>query len=296
MADIDSICARLSLLTRAAWKPEYPAPFSRASIHEMIRLGALEGLALRSVPGIKKECYLRASALLARSCRIYEQFECCRNQGYDVLLPEDDLWPQSLHALGVYMPQFLFVRGNLSLLSNQCISIAGSRAVDDRTLEIAYKLGKEIAMQGITMVCGGARGVDTAAQRACLEEGGSLILVPASPINELLRQQYLCRALHEGRLLIVCDTWPMDSFSAQKALTRNHTIYALGNAAIAVASRNGKGGTWRGAMDCLRGRYTPVFVICADGTDFEGNKAMLSLGARELTLSQSIFQQMFAEG
>ena len=103
------------------------------------------------------------------------------------------------------------------------------------------------------MVCGGAQGVDTVAQKGVLEAGGSLVLVPAMPVHQLLREAYLADALKRDKLLIVCDTLPDEPFFAQKALSRNHTIYALGEAAVVVAARNGVGGSWQGAMDCLRG-------------------------------------------
>ncbi len=296
MADMESICGRLSLLTRAAWKEELPPPFTRESVRKMIRLGALEGLTLRKVPNIRDEYYARAEALLVRSREIYDAVEHCQAHGYRVILPEDGAWPKNLYALGPHMPQFLFVRGNLELMNRRCVAVAGSRDVDENTRRIACRIGKEIAMQGFTLVCGGARGVDEAVQRACLEAGGNLILVPAYPCHKLLCQDYLRSALDEGKLLFLCDTWPSECFSTGKALARNHTIYALGNAAIAVASRKGKGGTWHGAVDCLRGRYTQVFAVNEPGTDFDGNRALLALGAKELILSHDILLQIFPEG
>lgn len=295
MADMESICARLCLLTSAAWKDEFPPPFMRSNVHRMIRLGALSGLTLRSVPGIKDEYYMRAQKLLARSAEVYDAVVHCRAQGYDVILPEDDEWPINLCALGVQMPQFLFVRGNRSLLNRRTVAVAGSREIEESTLGIARNIGREIAQAGTALVCGGAWGVDTAAQSACLEAGGSFILVPAYPCRELLRQAYLRNALQNDNLLIVCDAWPQENFSARKALTRNHTIYALGDAAIAVAARKEMGGTWRGALDCLRGGYTPVFAVNEQGADFEGTRAMLLHGARPLELSRSIVMQLFDE-
>lgn len=296
MADVESICARLCLLTRASWKEELPAPLMRANVRRMIRLGALSGLTLRSVPGIKEEYYVRAERLLARSTQIYDAVKQCQAQGFDILLPEDDDWPVNLCALGAHMPQFLFVLGNRKLLSRRTIAVSGSREIEEKTVGISRRIGREIARQGCTLVCGGAWGVDTAVQRACLDAGGSLILVPAYPCDELLRQRYLRAALEKGRLLMACDAWPQERFSAQKALTRNHTIYALGDAAIAVAARNGVGGTWRGATDCLRGGYTPLFVVNESGADFVGTRAMLSLGAQALDLSRPIYDQLFTEG
>ena len=66
------------------------------------------------------------------------------------------------------------------------------------------------AREGCAMTCGGASGVDTAAQRGFLRRGGGLILVPALPVAELMQQAYLCEAMEKGRLLLVCDTWPQE--------------------------------------------------------------------------------------
>lgn len=296
MADMESICARLCLLTRAAWHEGLPAPLMRATVRRMIRLGALEGLTLRQVPGVKNEYYVRAEALLSRSAQIYEAVQRCKEQGYSIILPEDDNWPVNLCALGSHMPQFLFLLGNQALLSRRAVAVAGSREISLKTVDIARRIGKDIAQQGYALVCGGARGVDTAAQSACLEDGGSLILVPAYPCRELLRQAYLQRAWKNNQLLIACDTWPDEHFTAQKALMRNHTIYALGDAAVVVAAREGIGGTWSGAQACLRGRYTPVFAVCEPDDDFAGTRAMLSMGVHALDLSKPLDGQMFSEG
>lgn len=295
MADMESICARLCLLTRAAWRDDLPAPLMRANVRRMIRMGALSGLTLREVPGVKDIYYERARALLSRSAQVYDELARCHTQGYNVILPEDDDWPVNLCALGMHMPQFLFLRGSRELISRRAVAVAGSRNIDEHTNVLAQDIGRELATRGYTLVCGGARGVDTAVQKACLQSGGSLILVPAYPAEQLLAQEYLAQALDAGHLLIACDTWPHESFSAQKALTRNHTIYALGNVAIAVASRKRVGGTWRGSVDCIRGKYTPLFAVDQPGKDFDGNRALFALGAKPLDMMAPIGPQLFGK-
>lgn len=296
MADMESICARLCLLTRAAWREDLPSPLTRPTVRKMIRLGALEGLTLREVPDVKEEYYLRAKALLARSAQVSEDVERCKGHGYDVILPTDDDWPVNLCALNQHMPQFLFLRGNRELFSRRAVAVAGSREIDENTVAIARQIGAQIAEMGCVLVCGGAWGVDTAVQSACLEAGGSLILVPAYPCRNLLRQDYLKQAIESGRLLLACDAWPEERFSGNKALTRNHAIYALGDAAIAVAARNGIGGTWSGASFCLRSGCTPVFAVCESGIDFDGCRALAEVGAKKLDVSTPIASQLFGEG
>ncbi|MBQ8620289.1 MAG: DNA-processing protein DprA [Clostridia bacterium] len=296
MADMESICARLCLLTRAAWREDLPLLLTRPNVRRMIRLGAIEGLTLREVPDVKEEYYVRAKALLARSAQVSEDVEQNRMRGYDVILPTDDEWPVNLCALNQHMPQFLFLRGNRSLLNRRAVAVAGSREIGENTVRIARDIGAQIAKAGYVLVCGGAWGVDTAVQSACLGAGGSLILVPAYPCRDLLRQEYLRDALKSGRLLIVCDAWPEERFSGSKALTRNRAIYALGDAAIAVAARNGRGGTWSGASHCLRSGCTPLYVVNEQGNDFDGCRKLIELGASTLEIAKPITGQLFGEG
>lgn len=296
MAGMEAICARLCLLTRAAWREGLPAPLTRPMVRRMLRVGALSDLTLRRTSDVREEHYARAEALLTRATEIYHAVEATRSQGYDVLLPEDAQWPVNLHALGAQMPQFLFVRGNLALLGRRTVAVAGSREIGEKTARLAAACGDALAREGYAMVCGSAWGVDTAAQRAFLGHQGALILVPAFPVGELLRQSYLRDAMARGNLLLVCDTWPDEPFSAPKALSRNHTIYALGDAAVVVAARAEKGGTWSGASACLRGGYTPLFALHEPGEDFAGNRLLLARGARPLDLHEPVGAQLFAPG
>lgn len=293
MASVEAVCARLCLLTRFALKEGMPPPLSRPTVRKMVRLGALEGLALRDVPDMKEEHYERAKQLLSRSADVYAQVQRYKAEGYEVILPEDDAWPANLYALGMQMPQFLFVKGDHILFSRRSVSVAGSREISSETMAIAKKCGEEIAKSRYVLVSGGAWGVDTMAQRGALSSGGSLILVPALRIKELLRQKYLCEALERGKLLIVCDTWPDEAFSPPKALTRNHTIYALGDAALVVASKNGTGGSWRGATDCIRGGYTPVFAVQGESEDMVGNRELIRCGASAFDPDRPLSKQLF---
>ena len=135
--------------------------------------------------------------------------------------------------------------------------------------------------------------MDTAAQRGVLELGGRLILVPAKPAQQLMGSPELAKALEEKRLLILCDAPPDERFSAQKAIARNHAIYALGEAALVIAARDGVGGSWHGATDCLRGGYTPLFVADGVEEDMKGNEALYRLGAGRVDLLKPLSNQMF---
>lgn len=285
MARIDeTACARLCLLTRAALSEEIPL-LTRPQVSRMLACGALSGLVLREVPGIPHEVFTRARALLSRVRAVYDCMRVYEESGYRLITPEHALWPQSLRSLGARMPLFLFCWGNDALLEKPRLSVAGSRRILPETRHAAELTGRQIAQEGYVLVSGGATGVDSAAQRAALLAGGGAILVPALPAARLLQDAVVRAAVTEERVLILCDALPDEPFSTPKALGRNHTIYALGRAALVVAAREGHGGSWHGATDCLRGGSTPVFVWNGDNEDTAGNRALCALGAKPYDLS-----------
>lgn len=65
-------------------------------------------------------------------------------------------------------------------------------------------------------------------------------------------------------------------------MDRNKLVYGLADAAIVVASTDGKGGTWAGAIEALRRSKIPIYVR-ASGCIPAGNRHLLELGARALT-------------
>lgn len=290
---METACARLCLLTRIAWDSSLPPVLTRPAVHRLIESGALSGLVLREAPGISKTLLNRAEALLARAGDAFLQMKAYEKRGYRVLLPEEKYWPTALHKLGDQEPLFLFTKGNQSLLKKQTVALAGSRKINSQTEQIAAQFGETFAREKIVMACGGANGVDRAAQDTLLNAGGSLILVPAVDADHAGIRVNERKAMANKRVLLLCETLPDTPFSAQKALTRNHTIYALGRAAIVIASRKGTGGSWRGATDCLRGGFAPVYTLDEEGDDFEGNRALLvDYGARKINKQESVRKQL----
>lgn len=279
----EELCARLCLLTHACWRDGLPAPLSRPAFYHMAGVGAVCGLVLRTKPEVKSAMYARAQALLSRAREVYSLLSEYERRGYRAVLPEDEGWPRALTALGKKMPPFLYIRGELPHRDELCFAVAGSRDICARTLREARLIGRRIAEEGAVLVTGGARGVDLAAQAGALEAGGRVVLVPARQEADVLEGVSTANALEAGRLALLYDSLPDEPFSAARAISRNHTIYALGDAVIVVAAREGVGGSWRGAVDCLRGGWSPVLVCRDDGNrDMAGNRALIGLGAREL--------------
>ena len=105
-----------------------------------------------------------------------------RDFGAHILIQTDDLYPKSLRQ--IYDPPLvLYVKGALTAQDKNAVALVGSRLTTHYGVETARKLGYQLAYLGVTVVSGGARGVDTAAHQGALTGKGRTIAVLGTGIN-----------------------------------------------------------------------------------------------------------------
>ena len=88
-------------------------------------------------------------------------------------------------------PQTIFVKGDLDALRAPSVAIVGSRAASPYALEVARRLGADLARRNIAVVSGLARGVDSAAHRGALESGGVTIAVFGCGVDVIYPAEHL---------------------------------------------------------------------------------------------------------
>jgi DNA processing protein len=119
-----------------------------------------------------------------------------------VLAPDEAGYPALLRVMT--SPPVLWVRGALADEDALAIAIVGSRQATPYGLEVAERLGADLAARGITIVSGLARGVDTAAHRGALAAGGRTIAVLGCGIDVLYPPEsgpLVAEIVHHGAVL-----------------------------------------------------------------------------------------------
>lgn len=116
---------------------------------------------------IRKEFHGRADAELER----------VRTLGGDILILDDGNYPELLKEIAD-PPIVLYVRGNWQeCFDAPCVAIVGSRKCSTYGENAAEMLGRDLAANGICVVSGFARGIDTAAHRGAISVKGRTLAV-----------------------------------------------------------------------------------------------------------------------
>ncbi len=164
-----------------------PVLISRA----LAALGSPEGVLaatperLRTVPGIgperaklfrehRSESLQRASVEIARARDLGVSIIALGTPAYPPLLAEAPDPPPILYARGSIEPEGRDRYG---------VAIVGSRECTPYGLEQSAHFASGLAQAGLTIVSGGARGVDASAHRAALRAGGRTLVVLGSGVN-----------------------------------------------------------------------------------------------------------------
>jgi DNA processing protein len=102
--------------------------------------------------------------------------------GCHVLIQSDEDYPASLRQ--IYDPPLaLYVKGALTAKDKNAVAMVGSRMTTHYGIETARKLAYQLAYVGVTVVSGGARGIDTAAHQGALAAKGRTVCVLGTGIN-----------------------------------------------------------------------------------------------------------------
>ncbi len=102
--------------------------------------------------------------------------------GCHVVIHSDEEYPASLRE--IYDPPIaLYVKGALTPKDKNAVAMVGSRQTTHYGIETARKLAYQLAYVGVTVVSGGARGIDTAAHQGALAAKGRTVCVLGTGIN-----------------------------------------------------------------------------------------------------------------
>ena len=141
-------------------------------------------------------------------------------------------------------PPVLFARGRVDLLATLMVGVVGTRRPTAYGTTVASRLSRDLALAGLTIVSGMARGIDTAAHRAVLEAGGDTVAVFGCGVDEVypsenrkLREQIAEKGLTLSEFPMATPAYP------QNFPVRNRIISGMGAGVLVVEGGEYSGST-----------------------------------------------------
>src|SRR6185436_1537913 len=217
-------------------------------VAELVRNLGAEGAWAKIIEGVLGEPAAQRAARV--SVDVVERL--ARAAAMRFIGPGDDEWPSGLddlrHAESVQRrggePVGLWLRGpgHLAHLMERSVAIVGSRAATAYGNGIAADLAADLVEYGVSVVSGGAFGIDGAAHRGALGAGGPTVGVLANGVDVAYPPAHatLFETLANEQLL-VSELPPGAHPTRVRFLARNRLIAAMsrGTVVVEAALRSG---------------------------------------------------------
>lgn len=197
----------------------------------------------------------------------------CRHNSVQILAYTDAAYPKSLHQLSD-KPLVLYVKGELPQ-ANYALAIVGSRRCSEYGVRAAGYFAKAMTREGIPIISGGAKGIDTAAHEACLQAGGVTVAVLGCGLDIVYPSEnakLFARIAEQGAL--VTEYPPGVPPAAANFPARNRIIVGLSQAVLVAEAGKRSGAVITANIAADEGRE----VYCVPGNIFDGS----SIGCHEL--------------
>lgn len=164
---------------------------------------------------------------------------------YRLVIPGSEEWPGEklevfagldVQASADAPPMALWVRGTpLNRVVGESVALVGTRAATKYGVAVAGQLAEDLTTNGVSVVSGGALGVDAVAHRSVLRRGGSTVAVAACGAGVDYPSAH--RSLFDDicvRGALVTEYPPGVRPARHRFLTRNRLVAAMSDAVVVV--------------------------------------------------------------
>ncbi|HLF88008.1 MAG TPA: DNA-processing protein DprA [Anaerolineales bacterium] len=212
-----------------------------------------------------------------------------------VLTWDDVAYPSRLREID-QPPPVLYLRGTLTEADEWAVAIVGTRRVTTYGRQVTEQIATNLAQNGITVISGLARGVDSIAHQAALNAGGRTISVLGSGIDRLYPPEN--RKLAEQMMeqgAVISDYGLGTQPEAGNFPPRNRIIAGLSLAVVVVEASRKSGALITAGFAAEQGRE--VFAVPGNifAPQSQGTNQLIQQGAHPMLHPQEILEALELE-
>lgn len=207
---------------------------------------------------------------------------------------DDPQYPTNLKTIDA-PPPVLYVRGELRSEDELAITVVGTRSASSYGREATFRLARELAIHGVTVVSGLAYGVDSAAHHGALAGSGRTIAVFGCGIDRVYPtgNAALAEEILDKRAGAWITEFPIGTPpSGSNFPRRNRTMAGLARAVLVTEAPEGSGALLTADAALEQGRDVfalPSNILNRSGA---GTNHLIQDGARLITSVEDILDEL----
>jgi len=271
------------LIKRLLERFKTPEAIFRAPEKELLKI---EGL------GVKVAGEIRKGPL---EKRVEREFNLLKESGGTILTFKDEAYPKRLRDI-YDPPALLYVRGELRKEDELAVAIVGSRKTSPYGRWITEKVSQELVHQGITIVSGMARGIDSIAHQGAISRGGRTVAVLGCGVDIIYpyeNRNLFYQIIDQGAVL---SEFPMGSKPEGGHFPRRNRIISglsIGVVVVQASSESGSLITANYALEQGREVFAVPGNVGAEGS--RGTNQLIKEGAKLVESSGDILEEIFPQ-
>lgn len=220
-----------------------------------------------------------------------KEIQRCSANGIELIFRDNKLYPELLSEI-FDPPEYIYVKGDKSVLKSTKIAVVGSRTATPYGRNAVKRLIPELSRAGLTVVSGMAYGIDSWSQHSAMKEEGKTIGVNAGGLLHFYpagNKSLINEIFSHGCIIseFPLDTIPRPFFFP----IRNRIIAGLVPAVLVIeaALKSGSLITARLALEQNRDVFAVPGPI--DAPQSQGTNDLILHGAKLVRCTQDIFEE-----
>jgi DNA processing protein len=258
----------------------HPKGALRASYAELCAVEGIGPTVAAAIRGFRDEA------------RVSRELELVRAHEVTLLNFRDSNYPENLLRIPD-PPPLLYVKGSLTRGDRLAIAVVGSRMASPYGRSVTFRLAKDLVRQGVTVVSGMARGIDSFAHQGALASKGRTIAVLGCGVDVVYPSSN--RKIYEDIVSMgaVVSELPMSSEPEAGHFPRRNRIISGLSLGVTVVEANTKSGsliTARQALDQNREVFAvPGNILSAKS---KGTHELIRRGAKLVETASDILEEI----
>ena len=225
-----------------------------------------------------------------------QELEKLSATGATILTWHDEAYPVRLREI-YDPPALLWMRGDASLLSKPALAVVGTRHPTPYGTGMADKLSRDLALRGLIILSGMARGVDTAAHKGAIAAKRPTIAVWGTGVDVIYPKENksLAEQIVAGGGAILSEV-PLGTFPAPQNFPRRNRILSGMSVGVLVIEAAEYSGT-RITARCALEQNRDVFAVPGNVTNKNswGPNTLIKQGAKLVATWEDVWEDLPTE-